>query len=153
MTWRLVPGTGFRRALRSQPTDPHASATLRARDLHRLGRPRRPLPGPGSRRRAGPSAVSRRARAWTIDLLQTDLVAAADTLIATPVRPEDLNTHVIPGMDEMAAHTVAKLILAAPAIESDTDGTILGTIAEDEGPEMQSAPGIPGADVGSGGRI
>src|SRR4029453_12204978 len=35
-------------------------------------------------------------------------------------------THVIPGMDEMAADTVAKLILAEPAIESDTNGTILG---------------------------
>jgi hypothetical protein len=50
-------------------------------------------------------------------------------------------THVIPGMDEMAADTVAKLILAAPAIDSDTDGTILGTIPEDEGPEIPSAPG------------
>jgi integrase len=62
-------------------------------------------------------------------------------------------THVIPGMDEMAADTVAKLILAEPVMESDPDGTIFGTIAEDENPEMQSAPGIPGADVGSGGRI
>lgn len=31
----------------------------------------------------------------------------------------------------MAADTVAKLILAEPAIESDTDGTIVGTMAED----------------------
>jgi integrase len=62
-------------------------------------------------------------------------------------------THVIPGMDEMAADTVAKLILAEPVMESDPHGTIFGTIAAYDNPEMQSAPGNPGADVGSGGRI
>jgi hypothetical protein len=60
-------------------------------------------------------------------------------------------THVIPGMDEMAADTVARLILAEPAVECDTDGTILGTIAQDEGPEMQSAPGNPGLTLVAGG--
>jgi len=57
-------------------------------------------------------------------------------------------------MDEMAADTVPKLILAEPAVESNTDGTIfLAPSAQDEGPEVQSAAGNPGADVGSGGRI
>jgi len=66
-------------------------------------------------------------------------------------------THVIPGMDEAAADTVATLILNPPQVGSaavdETDGSILGSIDAHEGAEMQSAPGIPGADVGSGGRI
>ena len=44
-------------------------------------------------------------------------------------------THVIPGMDELAADTVAKLILAEPVTESEADGTILGTIDADDGSE------------------
>jgi len=37
--------------------------------------------------------------------------------------------------------------------EAEADGSILGSIHAEEGAEMQSAPGNPGADVGSGGRI
>ena len=62
-------------------------------------------------------------------------------------------THVIPGMDEMAADTGATLIRAAPVMESDPECTMFGTRAEAENPERQSAPGIPGADVGSGGSV
>jgi hypothetical protein len=49
-------------------------------------------------------------------------------------------THVIPGMDEAAADTVAKLILAEPVTEPDTDGTILGTIEPEAESEKTKNP-------------
>ena len=58
-------------------------------------------------------------------------------------------THVIPGMDESAASTVADLILGS----APTDGRKSGRNSVASALEMQSAPGNPGADVGSGGRI
>ncbi|MCW2853554.1 MAG: integrase family protein [Nocardioides sp.] len=61
-------------------------------------------------------------------------------------------THVIPGMDEAAANAVAALILAEDQPEN-ASGIAVVHNEDREGQEMQSAPGNPGADVGSGGRI
>ena len=58
-------------------------------------------------------------------------------------------THVIPGMDEGAASTVAHLILGL----APTDGRKSGRNGVSIASEMQSAPRNPGADGGSGGRI
>lgn len=47
-------------------------------------------------------------------------------------------THVIPGMDKEAAEAVARLILDPPllrVVESDSDGSILGSIPSEEGPK------------------
>jgi hypothetical protein len=65
------------------------------------------------------------------------------------------HTHVIPGMDEEAADTVAKLILAPPTLRvvPEADGSILGRIEVDETPEMTSGPAKAGPDTCSGGRI
>jgi hypothetical protein len=57
-------------------------------------------------------------------------------------------THGIPGMDESAASTVADLILGS----APTGGRKSGRNSVGSALEMQSAPGNPGADVGSGGR-
>jgi integrase len=51
-------------------------------------------------------------------------------------------THVIPGMDELAADTVARLILETGAEEpvTDPDGSILGSIDGAEAPEESEGP-------------
>jgi hypothetical protein len=59
-------------------------------------------------------------------------------------------------MDEEAADTVAKLILAPPTLRvvvPEADGSILGRIEVDENPEMTSGPAKAGPDACSGGRI
>jgi len=71
-------------------------------------------------------------------------------------------THVIPGMDQDAADTVAKLILARPVIPaaSAADGSILGSIEPEETSEESKEPADPerfrrsaGSSICSGGRI
>jgi len=71
-------------------------------------------------------------------------------------------THVIPGMDQDAADTVAKLILARPIVEAEieADGSILGSIEPNEGPQDSEEPAdlerfrrSAGFSDGSGGRI
>jgi hypothetical protein len=51
-------------------------------------------------------------------------------------------THVIPGMDELAADTVARLILETGAEEPVTgpDGSILGSIDGAQAPEESEGP-------------
>jgi integrase len=66
-------------------------------------------------------------------------------------------THVIPGMDQMAADVVARLILRP---NEDTDGSILGSIDGGSQAPTNKEPGdlvrfrrSPGSSSGSGGRI
>ncbi|GAB3785172.1 site-specific integrase [Nocardioides ungokensis] len=69
-------------------------------------------------------------------------------------------THVIPGMDELAADTVAKLILGGSVRKTDPDGSILGSIEPDEPAQKNEEPADPerfrrsaGSSTCSGGRI
>jgi len=60
-------------------------------------------------------------------------------------------------MDEAAANSVAAMILAGnkPLDVAADQSVVHGSVhtEPDKASEMQSAPGNPGADVGSGGRI
>lgn len=67
-------------------------------------------------------------------------------------------THVIPGMDELAADTVARLILGTSGAESD--GSIIGSITADDAVQENEKPADPvrfrrsaGSSSCSGGRI
>lgn len=67
-------------------------------------------------------------------------------------------THVIPGMDELAADTVARLILG-PKVD-EADGSILGSIAAKDGAQENEKPAdlerfrrSAGSSSSSGGRI
>ena len=63
-------------------------------------------------------------------------------------------THVIPGMDALAADTVAHLILGQPDVEAD--GSILGSIEgleEPEEPLTAVRQQVSGSSFRSGGRI
>lgn len=73
-------------------------------------------------------------------------------------------THVIPGMDQMAADAIARMILTPAVAEADADGSILGSIADAQEPETSEEPadllcfrrsaGSPSSSGGSsGGRI
>jgi hypothetical protein len=71
-------------------------------------------------------------------------------------------THVIPGMDQDAADTVAKLILARPIVEAEieADGSILGSIEANEGPGESEEPAdlerfrrSAGSSASSGGSV
>jgi integrase len=66
-------------------------------------------------------------------------------------------THVIPGMDKLAANTVADLILGTPDNSAgDPDGSILGSISEPgkaEGPLSAVNPQVSDPSFRSGGRI
>jgi hypothetical protein len=66
-------------------------------------------------------------------------------------------THVIPGMDELAASTVAALILGpddeAAEDEPEADGRTFGRQEEDMGPEMQLTWAKAQVSDSSGGRI
>ena len=63
----------------------------------------------------------------------------------------------MPGMDEAAANSVAAMILAGrePLDVAVDQSVVHGSVHREplKASEMQSAPGNPGADVGSGGRI
>ena len=51
-------------------------------------------------------------------------------------------THVIPGMDQAAADTVAALILGSAAQLAPPQGRILGRMILEQGPERDDDPGI-----------
>ncbi|RNM12066.1 site-specific integrase [Nocardioides pocheonensis] len=69
-------------------------------------------------------------------------------------------THVIPGMDELAAEAIARMILTPAVADADAGGSILGSITEDAAPETSKEPAdllrfrrSAGSSSSSGGRI
>jgi integrase len=49
-------------------------------------------------------------------------------------------THVIPGMDQMAAEAIARMILTPAVADADADGSIFGSMADEEPSETSKEP-------------
>ncbi|WP_368737109.1 hypothetical protein, partial [Klebsiella pneumoniae] len=49
-------------------------------------------------------------------------------------------THVIPGMDQLAAESIARMILTPAVADGDADGSILGSITEDASTKRNEEP-------------